>query len=337
MEPEDSVIQPKEMFASYIVDAKRVEIYEKHKADPEKWSIKNIAQHYGMTIVRAQAIIHLMKIREDTMIKNGVLNIPPEWNDLLYDHLDNPEVTIETLASKHNLELENAKKILNAMLDHHYRKENLNDFNEYVDWSLDLLEVLGVNTSFSEGGQNRIGSNTKYEEKYYPYMFGDDDFDKQRERLRKRLLAETKAKINREKPIKFGRYETKYARWRHMSEDVTSETAQLLQDVNTTDEPPQKMLRWKFAFKELKNKRSGQPPPPTMIRTRSGKLRLANALEEMNRSWSPKPTGLQKILGQERMKKLMDPDQDEAAAKELSHLKRLRREGMLRENGLLKY
>ena len=64
--------------------------------------------------------------------------------------------------------------------------------------------------------------------------------------------------------------------------------------------------------------------------------RLANPLEELNRTWSKKPRGLHATYGAERLKQYEDPDKDEARAKAISHTDRIRREQLLRENGLLK-
>ena len=58
----------------------------------------------------------------------------------------------------------------------------------------------------------------------------------------------------------------------------------------------------------------------------------------MNRSWSRKPRGIDALTrGQQRQAAHLDPDGDEAAALALSHARRLRKEGLLREAGLLKY
>ena len=43
VEPDDAIMEPEDITVPYIVDAKRVEIYEKHKEDPVAWSVQNIA------------------------------------------------------------------------------------------------------------------------------------------------------------------------------------------------------------------------------------------------------------------------------------------------------
>ena len=68
------------------------------------------------------------------------------------------------------------------------------------------------------------------------------------------------------------------------------------------------------------------------------RLRAANPVEEMNRSWNRKPRGIDALTrGQQRQEAHLDPDQDEQEARELSRARRLRKEGLLRENDLLKY
>ena len=156
VEPDDAVMDPKDILVPYIVDAKRVEIYQKHKEDPVSWSVANIAQHYSMSLTRARAIVYLMQQREELMTERGVLTVPPLWQQLWDVHNEAPELPLETLAEEHEVPggAEEAGRILAVMEDHHFRKVNLQDYNEYMDWSLDLLDLLGVNTAFTEIGQS---------------------------------------------------------------------------------------------------------------------------------------------------------------------------------------
>jgi hypothetical protein len=130
------------------------------------------------------------------------------------------------------------------------------------------------------------------------------------------------------------------------------------------------LIRWKYAFRELRPRKKNEPPHPTVITTRDGRYcvsltlpvslphtlslclslslslprpltpsdrtRLANPLEELSRSWSKRPRGLSGLQGQERMQEYADPDRDDERAKAISHADRLRRESLLRQNGLLK-
>lgn len=257
VEPDDAEMDPIDIKVPYIVDAKRVEIYQKHKEDPVKWSIKNIAQHYSMSIYRSRAIIYLMKEREELMTTNGVLNVPPLWQQLFDIHKEDSEIPLETLASEHQLEVSEVTSILETMEDHHYRKTNLQDYNEYMDWSLDLLNLLDVDTSFTEIGHAKVPGDNRYESSYYPHMFGDDDLVAERDRVRARLLAESQAVAAAEKPVLFNRYQSRVGYWKDFKEQEESEN-----DVLT---------RWKFAFKELKKAGHAEDKPPTLIRTRRGR------------------------------------------------------------------
>ena len=62
------------------------------------------------------------------------------------------------------------------------------------------------------------------------------------------------------------------------------------------------LSRWKYSFRDLAKQPKGEIPNPTMIRTRTGKWRVANPLEEMNRSWSKKPKYVDLYLAREKMK-----------------------------------
>lgn len=69
-------------------------------------------------------------------------------------------------------------------------------------------------------------------------------------------------------------------------------------------------------------------------------LRAANPVEEMGRSWNRKPRGLDLLRGQHRVLSEQYRDgegEDQAAAREFSHARRVRKESLLREYGLLKY
>jgi len=325
VEPDDAVMDPRQILVPYIVDAKRVEIYQKHKEDPVKWSVQNIAQHYSMSMYRARAIVYLMREREQMMEASGVLSAPPVWHELFERRCADPEQPLESLAAEHGLQVAEAEAILATMEDHHYRKQNLQDYNEYMDWSLDLLQVLGVDTAFTEIGHAKVPGDNRYEESYHPRMFGDDELQQERERVRARLLAESKAVAAAEKPVLFNRYESRVGYWKQAGEQQEQE-------------PEGPLTRWKFAFKELRTTAPGEHRPPTLVRTRRGRLRAANPVEEMNRSWNRKPRGIDALTrGQERQEAYLDPDQDEQEARELSRARRLRKEGLLREHDLLKY
>ena len=259
VEPDDAVMSPRDILVPYIVDAKRVEIYQKHKEDPVKWSVQNIAQHYSMSVYRARAIVYLMREREEMMESSGVLSAPPGWKEIFESRQSDPEQPIETLAAEHGLEVEEATRVLAVMEDHHYRKENLQDYNEYMDWSLDLLSLLDVDTAFTEIGHAKVPGDNRYEDSYYPRMFGDDDLEQERDRVRARLLAESQAVAASEKPVLFNRFESRVGYWE-----------QPVQPDGQQDQEGE-LTRWKFAFKELRKPGPGEHRPATLMRTRRGR------------------------------------------------------------------
>ena len=259
VEPEDSPVDTRDILVPYIVDAKRVEIYQKHKEDPVKWSVDNIAQHYSMSVYRARAIVYLMKERESLMSSRGLLPEPPaEWNELYARYSKDPDTPVEILATEHNMDENEVTRILEVMEEHHYRKQNLQDYNEYMDWSLDLLKLIGVNTSFTEIGHAKVPGDNRYEESgYHPRMFGDDELEEEVERVRARLIAETKAVAASEKPVLFNRYESRVGYWKDSHQREAQQDGEL--------------SRWKWAFRELRKPNPGEDKPPTLICSRRGR------------------------------------------------------------------
>ena len=145
VEPEGKCIESKFVPQPYVIDAKRLEIYRKHKSNPVEWSLKNLSQRYGMHVHRVRAIVYLMEQREALMEKLGVLNISPEWQAVYNDHMEEPgAMTVSALAEKHQMSEDEVATIIKNMSEHEWRKKNLNDANSYMDWCLDTMESLGM-------------------------------------------------------------------------------------------------------------------------------------------------------------------------------------------------
>jgi len=330
VEPEGTTIQSRFVPQPHVIDAKRLEIYRKHKADPAEWSLKKLSQRYGMHVHRVRAIVHLMGEREALMEELGVLNIPEAWSAVYRDHREEPEsMTTSALAEKHNMSEDDVANIVAKMSEHEWRKKNLNDSNSYMDWCLDMMEALGLDSTFKEVAFKKVPGDNQFEAYYEPRLFGDDEYEEAMTRLRDRLIRETKAKETLEKPVLFASFESRVRNWRDVSGDPVVE--------NKADVKVDGPCRWKFAFRELKKKKKGQHPHPTMIRTRRGQFRPANPVEEMLRSWSKQPRGLEIIRAKDRVEALMDPDEDASLGKAISRERRVRKERLLREHGLLKY
>lgn len=146
---DDALPDPNDFTPAYLTDHKKMEIYLKHKKDPKEWNVKTISQRYGMSLLRAKAILWMMKQRENLMQELGVWNLSPLWQEIYDEHIREPEVnTKEALAEKHSLPVEEVEKILKNMAEHSWRKENLNDSNDYHDEVLDFLAMAGGKLEF---------------------------------------------------------------------------------------------------------------------------------------------------------------------------------------------
>ncbi len=195
--------------------------------------------------------------------------------------------------------------------------------------------VSGVNTTFKESSDAPKPGHLTDESQFHTILFNDDEFEKMRDALRDRLLRLTKAAQVRE--IHAKNYEDKVANWKRVHTTLPGLRADPVDRENLPPAPEgTELCRWKFAFRELRPRRKGEPPIPTVITMRDGRTRLATPLEEMKRPWSKRPQTFDAIAGLNRLTKYFDPDQDDDKAKAISHADRLRREGLLREYKLLK-
>jgi hypothetical protein len=303
---DDSMPDPNDFTPAYLTDHKKMEIYYKHKSDPKEWNVKTISQRYGLSLIRAQAVLYLMKEREALMKELGVLNIPTQWQEIYSEHVTEPEVkTAEFLAEKHSLAPEEVEKILKNMEEHQWRKQNLNDSNDYHDEVLDFLAMagtdpsphptptlapfhspslplsVGTNTSFRETGEAPKAGHLETESYFDPILFGDEDFESMKTKIRERLIRETKASQKME--LKIQRYESRVKTWNQLFKTVPG----LRQDPVTEGEGQQQqqspeavagegtaeMCRWKYAFRELRSRKSGEPPHPTVMTMRDGRYR----------------------------------------------------------------
>ena len=214
--------------------------------------------------------------------------------------------------------------------------------------------MTGTNTAFRETGEAPKAGHLETESYFDPILFGDEDFEAIKAKVRERLIRETKASQKME--LKIQRYESRVKTWNQLFKTVPG----LRQDPVTVEgsekqqpEEGTELCRWKYAFRELRPRKRCEPPHPTVITMRDGRYqnqtsqlsphshphprtRLANPLEELTRSWSKRPRGLSAINGQERLALHCNPDADDDKAKAISHADRIRRESLLRENGLLK-
>ena len=115
-------VDPSRIKIPVLTDLVRQEIFQKFKEDPEKWTIPEIASHYGCTHERAKAVIFLLQKREDLMRENNVTDIPAVWTAILDKHLADPvTVTAEVLAEEYELPVEEVTGIIKRMKMHKAR------------------------------------------------------------------------------------------------------------------------------------------------------------------------------------------------------------------------
>lgn len=197
-----------------------------------------------------------------------------------------------------------------------------------------VVSEAGYSTTFKEieGAKGK----TSLEDSYYPDLFGDREERNAVRRLQRRIAEDTKASVEVDTDMSavlagelLGDAEGSPAGLLGPSPPLEkTAVATLLGEEPMTvsgEIMAQNMARWKFAFKDL-----SRPNDPTMIRTRGGGWRKANALEEINRSWmNKKPARIDMEYHRELVSKFLDPDGDEAAAQDKVVQKHARRKAML--------
>ena len=215
----------------------------------------------------------------------------------------------EALANEYGLSVTEVGDIIDRMRRHTQRQKNVEANSEYQEEILGRLADSGVDISFRETATAPRKISIK--EDYYPTLFGDDGLEAAKKELLDRIAAETKAEI-----IDF--QETLFAPSLATvkdTEDSDSASAQPALDATAT--PPNMagvktdhLSRWKIAFRDLSWRRT----QPTLIRTRRGAWRQANALEDALRSWRKHPSKIDMETYRDEVKQFLDPDGDEAEA-----------------------
>jgi hypothetical protein len=237
------------------------------------------------------------KVNEEVSSKierNGVSKL---LNELKENGSVSRDFSLNDLHSKMNAVNDHIKKLTHVAI----KETQLADV-------MDKVSKAGYSTSFREIGGMK-GSSV--ENSYYPELFGDNDEGNTIRRLRKMIEADTKAALevdsdlnsllesegeNNESSPPFLRSA--------VEESLGDEYKEVRQNVSDDD-----MSRWKFAFKDL-----SEPTSSTMIRTRRGLWRKANALEEMNRSWTRNPGKIDIEFSKKIASKYADADDDNVAA-----------------------
>ena len=342
-------VSPRDVKVPYLSDNTRVEMYKRHKADPLQWSISKLSQHYGATLDRTKAVLFLMQKREELMIQEKVADIPPMWHEI-FQRFSAPAAapaiaapatgaapvtpadadaaqtqvgaegslaaagteasppplasdSKESLAKEFGLSVSEVGDIVARMQRHIHRQKNVDANTTYIEKIVKNFEQVGVDTSFRETATAPKRASIK--EDYYPTLFGDDGLDAAKKELLDRIAAETRAEI-----VDF--QSTLFAN--SGAESPVSDTDMQLKNEAA---PPNKagvktdsLSRWKIAFRDLSWRRT----QPTMIRTRRGIWRHANALEDALRSWRKHPSQLDMEVYRDEVRQFLDPDGDEKEA-----------------------
>eukprot|EP01038_Epipyxis_sp_PR26KG_P015150 gene15150-20407_t len=318
-------VEPDEVKVPWINEETRKEMYNKYESDPVTWSIKNLALHYSASLVRVKAIVYLMEKRKKLMEQRGLPGgvIPNQWSNIYEKYTANPTTPLSEIAEYYELTVQEVEKIIENISLHNLGLHNVNLYQTKMEERLEELKEEGVDIKHQETPNSvGIASFSTVEDNYHPPLFGDDDFEYEKKKLFDRLTKESKATL--EKDVDY--YVYNYGlNDNNNSKIAPGETQQVpnqssLGQVRSNSSDPNKISRWKYAFKDMSTKTSTtmsygksnaitspeidqssssnpnnldtemrKRKPRTVILTRSGKLRNASALEEATRSWNTHP------------------------------------------------
>jgi len=187
----DITADPKTIHVSFLRDNVRQEIYKLHKEDPKLWTVSKLAQKYGMTLERSKAVIYLMRKREDLMRDEKVLDIPSQWNEIYEKHQTDPNInTLTSLANEYSLSESSISDIITRLSTHYSRLNLVQQHEQYWNEAFQEFEEFGINTNFRETPTESKSSQTEY----YPELFGDDDYEEMKTKLKRRIQQETRVK-----------------------------------------------------------------------------------------------------------------------------------------------
>lgn len=188
---DEHIIDLPEVQVPYLRDQTRVEMYKKHKEDPQEWSVDKLSLHYGTSLDRTKAVLFLMSKREETQRKLGVLDIPPQHKTLYEKHKADPEGSPpDKLAEEFSLPVEQVHQIIANLDLHRVRTENHEYYDSQMGELLSSYEEMGINTSFRE-----ISRSGSLDYSYYPRLFGDDQEKNAIHELKKLIEKDTRARV----------------------------------------------------------------------------------------------------------------------------------------------
>jgi len=154
------------------------------------------------------------------------------------------------------------------------------------------MSALGVNTTFRE-----MPRSSDLSDRIFPELLGDDDYEAKLDDIRRMIIEDTRARPAAEFPS----YVRSHAK-RNALELIEKQPL-------PADREPGFMYKSKLAYRDISLGRT----VPTIVRTRTGKLRLATPLEEAKRSWNKPPCHLDMKYHEKLIATFNDPDGDEEA------------------------
>jgi len=229
--------------------------------------------------------------------------------------------------------LETLGETMTAIEEHLLRLESVVAHEAKLGRVMNAVADAGYSTTFKEveGAKGK----TSLEDTYFPDLFKDREEESVMRRLQRRIEADTKASVEMDVDIRGvltgdleGVEEGSAGLLGPSPPLVKTPVEEMLGDSTAETVAGQlvetSMNRWKIAFRDL-----SRPESPTMIRTRKGGWRRANALEELKRSWVKRPAALDIAYHGEVVQQYMDPDGDEEAARAKVAAKHTRRKALL--------
>lgn len=202
-----------------------------------------------------------------------VVEIPEIWRLLYSLHKEDSSKDLGALlegynqnqpdeALKAHISVDEVKKIFEELKDHEARLENIRAYEEHIENFLAELAEEGVNINFQE---IKVVSDKarKFEKTYFPRTLHDEEIEKEKEFLLKRIEQQTRATVERNVEFYHDQFHGKD-----------------FKGITTDKDSSKKTLRWKLAFRDLDKvneirsslkDKSQIVDAPTLIRTRSGK------------------------------------------------------------------
>ena len=350
-----------ELKIPFLTDARKQEIYQLHKSNPIEWDVNALSVKYWANKSRIEAVLLLMaereKVKENEWKKIEQLATKDECESIYKGFLDlyNPEKkrlneerpkskqkedTRPPLLPEHAPLIEKLQeekfhdktlKVLTRIIDHMHkdatRMANVAAHEKAVIDVLQEMQKGGVKQAlnFQESpysGQDNSGNHgSSFEDRYFPELFGDEQYEQKMADLMLKLTRDTKSRPTENMERYLKRFELK------------KELEGKLYDKNNyvdTNRPsdPKKYSRWKWAFRDLshfKGKDKKKSPlhkevlmdERTVIVTRKGQLRPATPLEEAFRSWTKHPKELDLYTNRGKIAKYKNFDGDDDMTEKL--------------------